>query len=138
MPDYMYSITISTTIKERACRTFFEFVRFIFVQALLIGLLISPTMVGAQWGENLNVGPGFGTGDPIEVVIDFINIVLGFLALIVFVIILLAGFNWMTSAGDPGKIKQSQARIKAAIIGLIVIIFSWAIASFVFNVLKNV
>lgn len=114
------------------------FAQSIMLRVSLIGLMLIPVMVRAQWGENLNVGPGFGTGDPIEVAIDFINLILGFLALIVFVIILLAGFNWMTSAGDPGKIKQSQARIKAAIIGLIVIIFSWAIASFVFNVLKNV
>ncbi len=98
-----------------------------------------PVLVFAQYGENLNLGPGFASNrDLIGFVISVINIVLGFLALIVFVIVLLAGFSWMTSGGDPGKIKAAQGRIKAAIVGLVVIFFSWAIVTFVFGVLRNV
>jgi len=98
-----------------------------------------PVLAFAQYGENLNLGPGFAANkDLISFVVSVINIVLGFLALIVFVIVLLAGFSWMTSGGDQGKIQNAQKRIKAAIIGLVVIFFSWAIVTFVFGVLKNV
>ena len=98
-----------------------------------------PALVFAQYGENLNLGPGFATNrDLIGFVISVINVILGFLALIVFLIVLAAGFSWMTSGGDPKKIEAAQSRIKAAVIGLVVIFFSWAIVTFVFGVLRNV
>lgn len=109
------------------------------VAAASAAMLALPAVVLAQYGENLNLGPGFATNrDLIGFVISVINVILGFLALIVFLIILGAGFSWMTSGGDAGKIKTAQGRIKAAIIGLVVIFFSWAIVTFVFGVLKNV
>jgi TRAP-type C4-dicarboxylate transport system permease small subunit len=42
--------------------------------------------------------------------------------------IVIGGFQWMTSAGDPGKISDAKDRIFAAILGLLIIAFAELIA----------
>jgi len=91
----------------------------------------------AQYGENLAID-GLTNKEIIPIVVSIINILLGFLALIVFLIILIAGFKWMVSGGEPEKVKAAQNSIKAAIAGLLVVFFSWTFVSFVFGILKNI
>jgi len=58
-----------------------------------------------------------------------------FLALlgVIFVLLLvIAGFNWMTAAGDEEKINKAKDTIKAAVIGLIIIAAAYSITYFVF------
>ncbi len=59
-----------------------------------------------------------------------IFVILGIVA--VFVIIL-GGFNMMTSSGDPGKVKKGKDTILWGIIGLVVAILAYAIVNFVLN-----
>lgn len=47
--------------------------------------------------------------------------------IIAFVALLIAGFHYLTSVGDPGKMKEAMNRIKAAIGGLILLLGSWLI-----------
>jgi len=47
--------------------------------------------------------------------------------LIVFIVLLIAGFNYITSVGNPGKMKDSMERIKSAFLGLILLLSSWLI-----------
>ena len=44
---------------------------------------------------------------------------------------------WMTSAGDPEKVKKAQTTIRNAIIGLVIIASSFAIVNFVLNALSG-
>ena len=65
-------------------------------------------------------------------------VIKGFLSLlgIIFIIlIILSGFNWMTSEGDEQKITKAKETIRTAIIGLFIIIAAYSITYFVFNVL---
>ncbi|MCK5510709.1 hypothetical protein KAI65_04180 [Candidatus Parcubacteria bacterium] len=65
-------------------------------------------------------------------------VIKGFLSLlgIIFIIlIILSGFNWMTSEGDEQKISKAKETIRTAIIGLFIIIAAYSITYFVFNVL---
>jgi hypothetical protein len=41
------------------------------------------------------------------------------------------GFLWMTAGGDMGKVKEATAIIRNAVIGLVIIAASYAIANFV-------
>ncbi|MFA5080581.1 MAG: hypothetical protein WC472_03070 [Candidatus Paceibacterota bacterium] len=50
-------------------------------------------------------------------------------------VILLAGISWLTSMGDPSKIKTAQSAITFAVIGLIVVLSSKAIYSFIIDAL---
>jgi TRAP-type C4-dicarboxylate transport system permease small subunit len=45
--------------------------------------------------------------------------------------IVIGGFQWMTSAGDPGKISNAKDRIYSAILGLVIIALAQIIATLV-------
>ncbi len=75
--------------------------------------------------------------DPRIIAARLINIVLGFLGVVLLVIILYAGFLWMTAGGDAAKVDKAKAWLRNGIIGVIIILFSWAIASFIINSLIN-
>ncbi|MFC1613656.1 hypothetical protein ACFL23_05055, partial [Patescibacteria group bacterium] len=100
------------------------------------------TVVKAQevgvWGEG-DVGKiameetGLVEKDPRIIIANIIKIFLGFLGIIALVLIIYAGYLWMTSGGDIAKIEQSKAIIKNAVIGLIIILSSYAIVSFILS-----
>jgi len=52
------------------------------------------------------------------------------------VVIVIAGFRYITSAGSPDKAKQARNTIVYTVIGLLIILFSFAIVSIVSGGLK--
>ncbi|MCL5794897.1 MAG: pilin [Patescibacteria group bacterium] len=68
-----------------------------------------------------------------ETVAKIIKIVLGFLGVIFIVLIIYAGFLWMTSAGNEEKIKTAKKIITAAIIGTAIILCAYAVTVFVID-----
>jgi preprotein translocase subunit SecG len=87
------------------------------------------------------IGGAFGGGaaptDLRIVVVNIIKIVLGFLAIIFVVLIIIAGFKWMTAGGNQDRIKEATAQIKNAVIGLLIILVSYSITVFVFRALAS-
>jgi len=73
--------------------------------------------------------------DITDLVFNIIRMVLGFLALIFLVLTLVAGFRWMTSAGNEESITKAKKMMASALIGIVIIFLSYAITSFVFMVL---
>lgn len=78
-----------------------------------------------------------GTEDPRKIIARIINTAMMFLGIIAVVIILLGGFKWMTAAGNEDKVSESKKLMGAGVIGLVIILASWGIASFVLNQLIN-
>ncbi len=70
------------------------------------------------------------TGDPRAIIGRIIQIALSFLGVIALLLIMYAGFLWMTSAGDDDKISQAKKILQNAVIGLVIILSSWAITTF--------
>ncbi|MFO0764551.1 MAG: Ig-like domain-containing protein [Patescibacteria group bacterium] len=66
-----------------------------------------------------------------------INIFLGFMGVILLGIIVYAGYLWMTSGGDNEQVEKAKKLIRNAIIGLIIIVSSFAITAFVINLLTG-
>lgn len=62
-----------------------------------------------------------------------INWLLGFVGLILFIIILYSGFEYMTAGADTEKTKNALQRIKNAVIGVLIISLSWVISGVVLN-----
>lgn len=62
---------------------------------------------------------------------------LGVLGMIFIILLIIAGFNWMTAAGEEEKIKKATATIRTAIIGLLIIVAAYSITYFVFDNLPN-
>ena len=110
----------------------------------LVMLVVAPAFILASTAQALDTGMNYvsntvelGDTDPRTVAASVINAILGFLGIIAVVIILLGGFKWMTAGGNEEKVEEAQKLIKAGIIGLIIILAAWGIASFVLNTLIN-
>jgi len=73
----------------------------------------------------------------IQSVIKIINIILGFLGLIAVIIVIYAGFLWMTAGGKSEQVDKAKKWLVNGLIGLVIIMLSFAITMYVFNVLEN-
>lgn len=69
--------------------------------------------------------------DPRLIVADVVKTLLSILGTIFLVLVVYAGFLWMTAAGDEKKVEKAQSIIKMAIIGLAVVLLSYSITLFV-------
>lgn len=119
----------------------------------LLALVATPAVVSAQTDFETDPGTIIDTqyglegyqgqvalGQDIsiqETIARIINILLGFLGIIAVIIILAGGFKWMTAGGNEDKIGEARKMIVQGLIGLVVIFASWAIASFVINLLMT-
>lgn len=115
---------------------------------VMIAILVLPYFVFAQTSEaeegmldRLNTvaqtggyvtGEGEGSGLPYVVGL-IIQVVLGLLGAIFVILMVYAGYTWMTAAGNEPKIDKAKNMIQTAIIGLIIVLSSWAIWTFIFN-----
>ncbi len=68
-----------------------------------------------------------------SIVATVISAFLALLGIIFVVLILIAGYNWMTALGDEEKVTKAKNTLQRAIIGLIIIVAAYAITYFVFN-----
>ncbi|MFA6447767.1 MAG: hypothetical protein WCW31_05995, partial [Patescibacteria group bacterium] len=106
----------------------------------LFGTLSFALPASAQVDAGLNtVGNTIGltATDPRTIAANIINIALGFLGILTLCLVLYAGFLWMTAGGDAAKTEKAKKYLINSIIGLIIIISAWAIATFAINALLN-
>lgn len=73
-----------------------------------------------------------------QIVAVVIQAFIGLLGVIFVVLIVLAGYNWMTAGGDSGKVEKAKDTIMKAIIGLVIIVAAYSISYFVFSSLDAV
>ena len=83
--------------------------------------------------DNSGLADGDTARDPRQIVVDIIKIVLGFLGILAVIIILFAGFKWMTAGGNEENITSAKQMLIAGIIGLVIILSSYALATFIIN-----
>lgn len=90
---------------------------------------------GAQENvERTAQAAGVGTSNDLLTIIgNIINVVLGLLGVILLILILYAGFLWMTAGGDDTKIVTAKKILKNAVIGLLIIAAAFAIVRFIFQ-----
>lgn len=66
-----------------------------------------------------------------------IRVMLSLLGVIFIFLIIVAGYNWMTAAGDQEKITKAKHTIRSAIIGLLIIVASFAIWLFISQIIVS-
>lgn len=71
------------------------------------------------------------------IIINIIRIVLGFLAVIFLVLMVIAGFKYMTAAGNEDQTKKAMSQITSSVIGLLIILASWVITTAVLRYLTR-
>lgn len=81
--------------------------------------------------------PGDQNTDLVDITINFVKWALGFLGLVAVIFIIIGGYMYMTSGGNEEKTEKAKQYIKNAVIGLIIVLLSWAIAYFTFNTILN-
>lgn len=91
-----------------------------------------PTLVGSGLGQTAEqAGYANSETDVFTVVGNIIAIALGLLGLIAFILILYAGFLWMTASGDSTQVTKAKSMMTSAIIGMVIILSAFAITTFV-------
>lgn len=60
-----------------------------------------------------------------------INFFVGFSALVAVIMIIVAGYTFITAAGDPDKIDKAGKTITAAVVGLVIVFIARILVEFV-------
>ena len=111
----------------------------------LLAILVLPLVAEAQNLEDRVLGSGglggtnltelggtvTGPGAIAKIVGDVIKVFLGVLGVIFVVLIIYAGFLWMTDLGDAKKAQKAKDLIKNAVIGIIIIFVSYGLTDFI-------
>ncbi len=95
-----------------------------------------PGVAHAAYGlEETAAAAGLGTGvnDIPTLVGNILGIGLSLVAVLFFILMLYGGFLWMFDMGSEDRKKRALNTITAAVIGIIVVMASYTITSFVFN-----
>lgn len=121
----------------------------VFISTFLMGIFVNAqgldpnTVTGMKSPtEQLGRSAGFdvaniSTSSIGGIMAKVISAFLTLLAIIFIVLIILAGYNWMTAGGEEQKVTKAKDTIQKAVIGLIIIMSAYAITAFVFRNLPD-
>jgi predicted metal-binding membrane protein len=101
---------------------------------LLLSLMIVPVLVSAQGltGSTLN------TGVDIEATLDNVrNLVFGAFLFFAAIMLIWAGFSFVTAGGDASKASAAREKVLYAIIGIVVAVASAGLIQFVKGLVEN-
>ncbi len=102
-----------------------------FAQPALATEDLLKTQEGFQGNE---IQSAFGKDKPDDVritVVRFIMISLSVIGVIFVILLVFAGFKYMTAAGNEEKVKDAVKQITQAVIGLVIILSAWSISYFI-------
>lgn len=107
----------------------------IFSLLLSCSFLCVPQLTSGQVDIGLDYGrqTGLGSADPRLTAAGVIRTGLGILGIVTTVILMYAGFKWMTAGGNEDEVATAKKMITAAVIGLVIIMSSYAITTFIIS-----
>jgi hypothetical protein len=120
-----------------------KFATFIFLLYIVFQSFLPITVQAGLWdsqeGMNSNGtipqafghAPGSDPGDIRIIIANIIKVVLTFVGIILVVLLLLAGYNWMTAAGESAKVDKAKTTIRNAVIGIVILTMAFAITQMV-------
>lgn len=105
-----------------------------FLTLMPIASTVDATDGVTQLQDNLSgFGRNTGLGKDADLktkIAGVINIVLGFLGMLATIMIIYAGFKWLTAAGNEEQVTHAKATLRNAVIGIVVIFLSFVIVNF--------
>ena len=90
---------------------------------------ITDQQIGLQYAA----ASGLGSGDVRITAANIVRVAMGLLGVIAVAVILFAGFTWMTAGGNEEKINDAKKWLWGGVIGLIIILGAYSLATFVAN-----
>ena len=136
------------TAKKTAQKRILSFLTFLAVILSAAQLILiqntQKASAGSLWdsqtglsGSGSEIGSAFGqTGSEPDkdirvIVAGVIKIFLGFIGITFVILLILAGYKWMTAGGNEENVKEAKSQITRAVIGLIIILMAWGITELV-------
>lgn len=104
------------------------------IPAYAYTLEFDPTVSGMT--HPLETYTKLGDADPLSIVFVLVNTALLFLGIITLILVIVAGYLWLTAAGTEEKITKAKDIMKGAIIGLVVVLGSYGVAQYVFTAIR--
>jgi len=115
----------------------------IIISALLLTIILSPGFVFSQEKDKYGLQDtaertrlsdiAVSNSTPELLIADIIRIVLGFVGTIFFLLMLYGGIMWMTAMGSNEKVEKAKQILEMAIVGLVIVVASYAISIFIFS-----
>ena len=106
----------------------------------MLAAVIAPAAVSAAniqsndiLDPRIGTALGSGTQDVRVTIATIVKSAMSLLGIVAVLIILYGGFKWMTSQGSEEGVGEAKKIIIAGIIGLVIILMAYAIASFVIS-----
>jgi hypothetical protein len=106
---------------------------------ILSMVLAIPCLVNAQLQTMNNVANygGYDVDNTNEFTMSgyiglIVNAFLSLLGIIFLILIIWAGYNWMTAGGDESKVTKAKDTLYRAVIGLIIVVGAFSIFRFIF------
>jgi heme/copper-type cytochrome/quinol oxidase subunit 2 len=87
--------------------------------------------------EDVNADADLGSEDLTATVGKLIAALLSVLGVIFLLLIIWAGFTWMTAQGDPKKVESAKNMLITSVVGLIILLSAYAISTFVIETLSS-
>lgn len=92
--------------------------------------LLLPKLVFAQWSDPSGESPA--KFSDLEIIFkNILGLLIPFAGVVIFVMILIGGFKYLTSAGDPKATASAGQTITWAIVGLLFLIGAWLVLLFI-------
>lgn len=96
----------------------------------MVPVAVSAQLTKAQ--TELTAAKPVGSADNLPALIGkLINVFLSVLGIIFVVMVVYAGYLWMTDAGEGKKVEKAKALLGTAIIGIVITLAAYAISNFV-------
>ena len=96
----------------------------------------SPLKSAAE-GAGYDTGAGNVTDIPETIFGEVIKIALSFVGVIFLALMIYSGYLWMTAAGNESQVEKSKKLIVAAIIGLTIVMASYAISYYIIKMVSD-
>lgn len=71
--------------------------------------------------------------DPMDIVQNIVQLALGFIGIVLFGLILYAGFIWIKARDNSNEVEKAKNIIENALYGIIIIVLAYGISEFIFS-----
>lgn len=87
--------------------------------------------------ETVAAETNLGSADLLTTIGTIIKIILGLLGVLFLVLTIYSGFLWMTAGGNEKQLDRAKKMLINAVVGIVIILFSFGITSFIINALQD-
>jgi hypothetical protein len=104
---------------------------------MLTATFALPVAAQVDYGLNYAQNIGLQNANPKNVIVNVIQVALGFLGLVAVIIIIIGGVLWMTAGGNDDKVAQGRKYIVNGAIGIVIILAAFAITNWLIGTIQN-